>query len=193
MIQLQPASPPIFKPTGVSSNTLSTSTKAPVNSKFFAVRRFTLHRAGRISAGPSSRSSALGLEALGKVSQWRWRAHLAAVRWGSALPPVISVSTEAHKLPGQIDAYFPIGASLDAKRRIQLDSDYTGKGGVSPRLRIPRTYENMLLVGHGQDIELKAAEGELMNILRSGTFAIPAAPFEIARTSGYCSLHQPRR
>jgi hypothetical protein len=62
----------------------------------------------------------------------------------------------------------PIGASLDAKRQIQLDSNYTGKGGVSPQVRIPRTYNNMLAVGQGQDVELKAAERELMKILRSG-------------------------
>jgi carboxyl-terminal processing protease len=51
------------------------------------------------------------------------------------------------KFPGQIEVDYPLGASLDAKRRIQLDSDYTGKGGVSPQVRIPRTYDNMLAVG----------------------------------------------
>jgi carboxyl-terminal processing protease len=65
------------------------------------------------------------------------------------------------KLPGQLEIDYPIGASLDAKKRIQLDSDYTGKGGVSPQVRIPRTYDNMLAVGQGQDVELKAAEREL--------------------------------
>ena len=68
------------------------------------------------------------------------------------------------KLPGQLEIDYPIGASLDVKRRIQLDSDYTGKGGVSPQVRIPRTYDNMLAVGQGQDIELKAAERELANM-----------------------------
>jgi carboxyl-terminal processing protease len=72
------------------------------------------------------------------------------------------------KLPGQLEVNYPIGASLDAKRRIQLDSDYTGKGGVSPQVRIPRTYDNMLAVGQGQDVELKAAERELAKMLSSG-------------------------
>jgi carboxyl-terminal processing protease len=68
------------------------------------------------------------------------------------------------KLPGGLEIDYPIGASLDAKKRIQLDSDYTGKGGVSPQVRIPRTYNNMLAVGRGQDVELQAAERELANM-----------------------------
>jgi carboxyl-terminal processing protease len=71
------------------------------------------------------------------------------------------------KLPGQIEVDFPIGASLDSKRRIQLDSDYTGKGGVSPQVRVPRTYGNMLAIGRGQDVELQAAEGELTEMLEA--------------------------
>ena len=72
------------------------------------------------------------------------------------------------KLPGQVEVNYPIGASLDAKSRIQLDSDYTGRGGVSPQVGIPRTYDNMLAVGQGQDVELKAAERELAKMLSSG-------------------------
>jgi carboxyl-terminal processing protease len=78
------------------------------------------------------------------------------------------------KLPNQIVVDFPIGASLDARRRIQLDSDYTGKGGVSPQIRIPRTYDNMLAVGQGQDVELKAAERELAQMLSSEPRVQPA-------------------
>jgi carboxyl-terminal processing protease len=70
------------------------------------------------------------------------------------------------KLPGQLEVNYPMGASLDANRRIQLDSDYTGKGGVSPQVRIPRTYDNMLAAGQGQDVELKAAERELAQMLK---------------------------
>lgn len=65
---------------------------------------------------------------------------------------------------------YPIGASLDAKRRIQLDSDYTGRGGVSPQVRIPRTYDNMLAIAQGQDVELKAAERESAKMLGSPRF-----------------------
>jgi carboxyl-terminal processing protease len=72
------------------------------------------------------------------------------------------------KLPGELEVDYPIGASLDAKRRIQLDSDYSGKGGVAPEVRIPHTYDNMLAVGHGQDVELKAAEGELTKMMSGG-------------------------
>jgi carboxyl-terminal processing protease len=77
------------------------------------------------------------------------------------------------KLPGQLEVDYPIGASLDAKSRIQLDSDYTGKGGVSPQVRIPLTYDNMLAVGQGQDVELKAAERELAKMLRSARTSSP--------------------
>jgi carboxyl-terminal processing protease len=73
----------------------------------------------------------------------------------------------AIKLPGKLEVDYPIGASLDAKGRIQLDSDYTGRGGVSPQVRIPRTYDNMLAVGQGRDVELKAAERECTRMLGS--------------------------
>jgi antitoxin component of MazEF toxin-antitoxin module len=59
-------------------------------------------------------------------------------------------------------------------RRIQLDSDYTGKGGVSPQVRIPRTYDNMLAVDQGQDVELQAAELELAKMLTSEPRVQPA-------------------
>jgi hypothetical protein len=67
-----------------------------------------------------------------------------------------------------------MGASLDANRRIQLDSDCTGKGGVSPQVRIPRTYDNMIAAGQGQDVELKAAERELTKMLSSEPRVQPA-------------------
>jgi carboxyl-terminal processing protease len=65
------------------------------------------------------------------------------------------------KLPGQIEVDFPIGASLNDKRKIQLDSNGKGIGGVSPQVRIPRTYDNMLAIGQGCDVELRAAQREL--------------------------------
>jgi carboxyl-terminal processing protease len=68
------------------------------------------------------------------------------------------------KLPSQLEVDYPIGASLDARRRIQLDSDYTGGGGVSPQVRIQRTYDNMFAIGQGRDVELKAAERELAKV-----------------------------
>ena len=81
------------------------------------------------------------------------------------------------KLPGQLEVNYPIRASLDAKSRIQLDSNYTGKGGVSPKVRIPRTYGNMLAVGQGQDVESKAAERELAKMLGRGPHFQPAKKF----------------
>jgi hypothetical protein len=72
-------------------------------------------------------------------------------------------------------AHFPavLRCSLDAKRRIQVDSDYSGKGGVAPEVRIPHTYDNMLAVGQGQDVELKAAERELTKMMSGGPAPSP--------------------
>ena len=78
------------------------------------------------------------------------------------------------KLPGHLEVDYPIGASLNAKKRIQLDSNYTGRGGVSPQVRIPRIYDNMLAVGQGQDVELKAAERELAKMVGNGPRFQPA-------------------
>jgi carboxyl-terminal processing protease len=36
-------------------------------------------------------------------------------------------------LPGEYTLYYPIGQSLDADHRIQLDSDYQLGGGIAPR------------------------------------------------------------
>ena len=73
------------------------------------------------------------------------------------------------KLPGQIEVEFPIGASLNAKRQIQLDSNGTGSGGVPPQIRISRTYDNMLAIGQGQDVELREAQRELTRRQQYGT------------------------
>jgi carboxyl-terminal processing protease len=62
------------------------------------------------------------------------------------------------KMPGGATVHFPFGASLDEKGVVQIDSDYTGKGGIQPTIRIPRTYETMMAVGGGKDVELELAQ-----------------------------------
>jgi carboxyl-terminal processing protease len=69
------------------------------------------------------------------------------------------------KLPEQVVVGFPIGTSLGKRGWIQIDSDYRGTGGVLPQIRVPRTYENVLAVGRGEDVELQAAEQELLKAI----------------------------
>jgi carboxyl-terminal processing protease len=46
-------------------------------------------------------------------------------------------------LPGGYTLYYPIGRSLDADYRIQLDSDEDLRGGVTPDIRVPWTEETV--------------------------------------------------
>jgi len=41
------------------------------------------------------------------------------------------------KLPGGFQLAYPFGRSLDRNRRIQLDADGNGRGGVTPNIRVP--------------------------------------------------------
>jgi carboxyl-terminal processing protease len=58
-------------------------------------------------------------------------------------------------MPGDIVVHYPHGASVDQKGRVQLDSDHTGKGGVAPDIRVPRTYKNLMNLGEGRDVLLE--------------------------------------
>jgi carboxyl-terminal processing protease len=138
------------------------------NGKFEILRNGTLyvtprqpHFSGPVIAliGSGTGSSGEGV-AMGIV-----RAPLCSTLGFDATAGYFGIDGGTVKMPGKIEVDFPVGASLDARRQVQLDSDYTGKGGVSPRIRIPRTYDNMLAVGEGQDVELKAAERELTKML----------------------------
>ena len=48
------------------------------------------------------------------------------------------------KLPGGWTLSWPAGRSLDRQGRIQLDSDHTGTGGVTPTIRVPSTVDNLV-------------------------------------------------
>jgi carboxyl-terminal processing protease len=61
-------------------------------------------------------------------------------------------------LPDGLDLVFPQGRSLDAQRRIQLDSDATGHGGVPPDHRVPLDEAAFdAAFGKGEDVVLAAA------------------------------------
>ena len=40
-------------------------------------------------------------------------------------------------MPGGFQLHFPFGRSLDLNRRVQLDADGNGQGGVTPDIRVP--------------------------------------------------------
>lgn len=59
-------------------------------------------------------------------------------------------------MPGGLTVAWPAGQSLDANRKIQIDSR-DGIGGVEPTKRIPMTRERALMVAQGKDVELEEA------------------------------------
>jgi beta-N-acetylhexosaminidase len=61
------------------------------------------------------------------------------------------------KMPEGIAFEYVMGVSVDSAGRIQLDSDDTLRGGVSPSLRVPRNAATMLAFAKGEDVELAYA------------------------------------
>ncbi len=60
-------------------------------------------------------------------------------------------------MPGGIGFEYPIGRSLDASGRIQIDADWTGSGGVQPTERVPLDAEAASAYASGVDVELARA------------------------------------
>jgi len=61
-------------------------------------------------------------------------------------------------MPGGLSINYPLGRSLDENYNIQLDSDSTKNGGVTPDLRVLLTRENMYaMYVDSQDVELDSA------------------------------------
>lgn len=58
---------------------------------------------------------------------------------------------------------YPIGWSLDASGRIQIDADASGSGGIQPSIRVPRTAETMAAFASGTDMELEYARRWLLS------------------------------
>jgi carboxyl-terminal processing protease len=62
-------------------------------------------------------------------------------------------------LPDGLDFLFPQGQSLNADRRIQIDGDAQGHGGIQPDHRVPldgKAFDAAFV--HGRDVVLEAAE-----------------------------------
>ena len=60
------------------------------------------------------------------------------------------VSGPIIKLPGGFQVTYPFGRSLDRNRRVQLDADGNGRGGVEPDIRVPLDDE-ILAAGYFED------------------------------------------
>jgi carboxyl-terminal processing protease len=61
-------------------------------------------------------------------------------------------------LPGDFELLYPPGQSRDAEHRVQLDSDYTLQGGVTPDIRVPLTRDTVYaMFVDGQDVVLQYA------------------------------------
>ncbi len=58
---------------------------------------------------------------------------------------------------------YPIGRSLDASGKIQIDADASCSGGIQPSIRVPRTVETMAAFASGTDVELEYARRWLIS------------------------------
>jgi carboxyl-terminal processing protease len=65
------------------------------------------------------------------------------------------------QLPGGYTFMFPKAQSLDANFKTQIESDYTGNGGVTPDVRVPLNDTTVDALGAGRDVVLEAAETAL--------------------------------
>lgn len=61
------------------------------------------------------------------------------------------------RLPGNYVFKYPLGQSLDARGRIQIDSDARGRGGIAPDVPLAFTARHLAARQNGQDVELEAA------------------------------------
>ena len=73
-------------------------------------------------------------------------------------------------LPGDFAFEIPFGRSIDAQDRIQLDSDWTGAGGVLPTRPLARDSANLIAfvqqrLGAGGDVELDWALAVLLEMM----------------------------
>ncbi|HOP08546.1 MAG TPA: S41 family peptidase [candidate division Zixibacteria bacterium] len=66
-------------------------------------------------------------------------------------------------MPEDFTFEYPIGRSLDASGRIQIDADASGSGGIQPSIRVPRTWETMAAFASGTDVELEYARRWLIS------------------------------
>lgn len=70
-----------------------------------------------------------------------------------------AINSKSVTLPGGYTVHFPQAQSVAPDRRIQVDSDHTGKGGVEPDLRVPLNEETLRgQFREGKDIVIERAK-----------------------------------
>ncbi|PWR72882.1 S41 family peptidase [Methanospirillum lacunae] len=65
--------------------------------------------------------------------------------------------TAAAILPLDLEILYPDGASLDENKKIQVDSDSTGIGGIAPHVRVPMNEDTITRGMAGEDVQLMYA------------------------------------
>ena len=71
-------------------------------------------------------------------------------------------------MPGGIALHYPYGRAVDAQGVVQIDSR-NGVGGVLPKLRIPKSFTNVMAYARGEDPEYRAAISYLDQLLKGRT------------------------
>lgn len=69
-------------------------------------------------------------------------------------------------LPGPYTFRYAYGRSLDSKGVVQLDSNAEGIGGVLPDIRVPATYDNIIALANGTDVELNYAIEYINSVIK---------------------------
>lgn len=75
-------------------------------------------------------------------------------------------------LPDALSIHYPYGRSVDVNGIVQIDSR-NGVGGILPKVRVPRTFDNVMAFARGEDVELKYAL-DYLNLQTKQSMASPA-------------------
>jgi len=61
---------------------------------------------------------------------------------------------------------YAYGRSIDSKGVVQIDSNAGGIGGIIPDMRVPATYDNIIALANGTDVELEYAIDYLNSVIK---------------------------
>jgi carboxyl-terminal processing protease len=70
-------------------------------------------------------------------------------------------------LPGPYTFRYAYGRSLDTKGIVQLDSNSDDIGGVIPDIRVPASYDNIIALANGTDVELNYTVNYLNSVINN--------------------------
>ena len=78
---------------------------------------------------------------------------------------------EGFTLPDALSIHYPYGRSVDVNGIVQIDSR-NGVGGILPKVRVPRTFDNVMAFARGEDVELRYAL-DYLNLQTNQSLASP--------------------